>query len=48
MNTQKTTITGKTLIALGYPPDEWFKGAIEHINSNELSNEAMESYLEQF
>jgi tRNA-splicing ligase RtcB len=48
MNTQKTTVTGKTLIALGFEPDGWFKEAIGHINTNELAQEPMMTYLEQF
>ena len=48
MNTEKINITGKTLIDLGFQPDEWFKGAIEHINSNQLQEEVMNTYLAQF
>jgi hypothetical protein len=39
-------ITGKDIIALGYEPSKWFGTAIEHINKNGLSGEAMINYLE--
>lgn len=42
------TITGNTLIDLGYRPGKWFKEAIEYINTNELSEAEMMDYLEQF
>lgn len=45
---KKNTINGNTLIDLGYTPDKWFKDAINHINENQLSREAMYEYLEQF
>lgn len=41
-------INGKTLIDLGFQPDAWFREAIEHINANALSGDAMLQYLEQF
>lgn len=41
-------INGNTLIELGFKPKKWFKEAIEHINENELNEEAMMAYLEQF
>lgn len=44
----KTNITGKTLIELGFRSGKWFPEAIEHINTNQLSGEAMHQYLEQF
>ena len=43
-----TNINGNTLIELGYTPDKWFKEAINHINENSLSGDAMFDYLEQF
>ncbi|SHG58021.1 RNA-splicing ligase RtcB, repairs tRNA damage [Salegentibacter echinorum] len=44
----KKHITGHDLKALGYPPAKWFKEALEYINSNKLTKQEMESYLEQF
>lgn len=41
-------INGNTLINLGYTPDKWFKEAIEYINTHQLEEEEMLSYLEQF
>ena len=38
-------ITGNDLIKLGYKPAKWFKEAIEHINSNDLSDEDMVTYI---
>ena len=43
-----TNITGHDLKAMGYPPAKWYRRALEHINSNQLSKTAMEAYLEQF
>jgi tRNA-splicing ligase RtcB len=45
---KEVTITGNTLIELGYRPEKWFKEAIAHINANQLSGQAMEEYLEQY
>ena len=45
---ETTKINGHTLIALGYRPDNWFQGAIAHINDNQLSEEEMIDYLLQF
>lgn len=42
------TVTGKTLIEMGYIPDKWFKIAIAHINENGLSGNEMEEYLLQY
>ena len=39
-------ITGHTLIDLGYRPGNWFRAAINHINENELRDEAMTNYLD--
>lgn len=36
--------TGKDIINLGFKPGSWFKEAIEHINSNNLSNEEIIIY----
>ena len=44
----KTNITGKTLIDLGFQSGKWFPEAIEHINTNQLEGKAMLTYLEQF
>lgn len=44
----KNQFTGKDIIALGYSPSKWFAEALEHINSNQLSQEEIVSYLEQF
>ena len=41
-------VSGHTLIDLGFDADKWFKEAIIHINENQLSVEAMLTYLEQF
>lgn len=38
-------ISGDTLIELGYRPGKWFKEAIEYINENQLTQEAMNEYL---
>ncbi len=38
-------ISGDTLIGLGYRPGKWFKEAIEYINENKLTEEAMKEYL---
>ena len=39
-------ISGKDLIEFGHKPAIWFKEAIETINKQELSGEAMHSYIE--
>lgn len=44
----KNKITGKEIIALGFKPAKWFPEALAHINENELSEEKMMVYLEQF
>ncbi|MAW97015.1 MULTISPECIES: RtcB family protein [unclassified Leeuwenhoekiella] len=41
-------ITGHHLKAMGYPPGKWYRRALEHINSEQLSKVEMEAYLEQF
>lgn len=43
-----TQITGKDIVALGFSSGKWFAEALEHINSNELSEDEMKTYLEQF
>jgi hypothetical protein len=42
------TVSGNELIALGYRPGKWFAEALEHINQNNLNEEEMQAYLEQF
>ena len=44
----EATVTGKTLIAMGYQPDAWFADALAHINENQLEGEALADYLVQF
>lgn len=44
----KVNITGKTLIDLGFRSGKWFPEAIEYINTNQLEDEAMFAYLEQY
>lgn len=39
-------ITGKDLLELGYKPGKWFKEAIDHANSNQLSGDSLRNYLE--
>lgn len=39
-------ITGKDLIELGYKPGKNFKEAIEHINTNGLTGEAISAYMD--
>lgn len=41
-------IDGNTIIELGFRPGKWFKDAIEHINTNELSKTEMLNYLKQY
>lgn len=43
-----TKITGHDVIALGLRQGKWMKGAIAHINENELEGDAVNTYLEQF
>ncbi|MFP9116781.1 RtcB family protein [Flavobacterium sp. RNTU_13] len=42
------TVSGNELIALGYRPGKWFAEALEHIHQNNLNEEEMQAYLEQF
>ncbi|MHA7058677.1 RtcB family protein [Aquimarina sp. M1] len=44
----KISITGKTLIDLGFRSGKWFPKAIEYINTHQLADEAMHAYLEQY
>jgi len=44
----KTNITGNTLIELGFKSGKWFKDALEHINTNQLTGDDLLSYLDQF
>lgn len=46
--TMKTKITGHDLIALGFRQGKWMKDAITYINENNLQDEAMYNFLEQF
>ena len=39
-------ITGNDLIKMGFERGPWFKIAIEHINTNDLSGDAMLSYID--
>ena len=39
---------GNHLIDLGYRPAKWFKEAIQHINENQLDENQINEYLEQF
>lgn len=39
-------INGKDLIEMGFKPDRWFAGAIDHINKFNLSKEEIRSYIE--
>lgn len=41
-------INGNTLIELGFRPGKWFKEALIHINENQLTEDEMMAYLEQF
>lgn len=41
-------VTGNTLIKLGFRPGKWFSDALVHINSNELNEDEINAYLEQF
>ncbi len=41
------SITGKTLIALGYRPGKWFKEALAYANEEQLEGEALVEYLDQ-
>lgn len=45
---ENRTFSGKDLIALGFYQGAWFKDAIAYINANDLSQEEMMVYLEQF
>lgn len=41
-------MTGNDLIALGYRPAKWFAEALEYINENNLDENQIGAYLEQF
>jgi tRNA-splicing ligase RtcB len=45
---QLITFTGKDLIDLGFRQGAWFREAIDFVNENELEDEALMTYLEQF
>lgn len=40
-------ITGKEIMDLGYKPGNWFRDAIDYVNSNHLEGDALRQYLEQ-
>jgi RNA-splicing ligase RtcB len=40
------TITGKTLVDLGYKPGKWFKEAIEHANTHQLEGKELSNFLD--
>jgi tRNA-splicing ligase RtcB len=40
-------VTGKDLIDLGYKSGKWFKEALEHINTHDLSGDDLRAYLDQ-
>ena len=40
-------ITGKDLIALGYPPGKWFADALTEVNELQLAGEALTAYLDR-
>jgi len=44
----RTNFTGNKLIELGFKSDKWFKNALEHINTNQLTGDDLLSYLDQF
>lgn len=44
----KTNISGKDIVNLGFKPAKWFSEAIAHINENDLSEIEMLAYLDQF
>jgi len=44
--TVPNSITGKTLVKLGYKPGKWFKDAIEHANKHGLEGDSLIEYLE--
>lgn len=39
-------VTGKTLVALGYEPGQWFSDAIAHANANNLEGDRLTAYLD--
>jgi RNA-splicing ligase RtcB len=39
-------VTGQTLIDLGYKPAKWFKDVIGYANANQLTNDAIVSYVD--
>ncbi|MBC5863932.1 RtcB family protein [Flavobacterium turcicum] len=45
---QKLQFTGADIIQLGFRQGAWFKEALAYINDNQLENEEIEAYLEQF
>ncbi len=43
-----TRVTGQTLVDMGFRPGKWFKAALEHIDTEQLTGQALLAYLEQF
>ena len=43
-----STINGNDLIELGFKPSKWFNEALQYINENQLNENNMKIYLEQF
>ena len=41
-------VNGNTLIDLGFMPGKWFRSAIDHINTNQLTEEEMTVFLKQY
>jgi len=39
-------ITGKDLIELGYRQGKWFSAALDHANANQLTGDALVTYLD--
>jgi RNA-splicing ligase RtcB len=41
-------ITGKDIKEMGFPPGKWYRAAIDHINDEQLNQDQIADYLEQF
>ena len=46
MSKQNTSITGKTLVELGYRPGPWFKTALAHLAEHPLAGADLRNYLD--
>ena len=44
----KTMMTAKELIAMGFKSGKWIPGALSHINTHQLKGDALLNYLESF